>query len=140
MDTEHQRLTLQILIGSAWVDHTLSEPEVTHLQQVLERYHLSQDEALQALLKEPVSSQQTERWIVEFFQNTQQEERLQLLAAIGNLLIADEVVSDIEHDLLDEYHDLMAKIPDEPDHIANLARNIGHYVNKALTTLVSQLS
>lgn len=140
MDIEHQRLTLQILIGSAWVDHHLSDPEVTYLQQVLERYHLSQDADLQALLQAPVPPQQTERWIVQFLQKTDQEERLKLLAAIGNLLIVDEVVSDIEHDLLDEYHDLMARIPSEPDHIATLVKNIGRYVNKALKTLVSQLS
>lgn len=135
MDTEHQRLTLQILIGSAWVDHTLSEPEVTYLKQVLDRYHLTQDNELQALLQEPVPAQQTERWIVEFLRQTNQEERLKLLAAIGNLLIADDVVSEIEHDLLDEYHDLMAQIPDDPHHITNLVRNIGSYVNKALQTL-----
>lgn len=137
MDTEYQRLTLQILIGSAWVDHTLSEPEVTYLKQVLDRYHLTQDTELQTLLKEPVTPQQTERWIVEFLRQTNQEERLKLLAAIGNLLIADDVVSEIEHDLLDEYHDLMAKIPDDPNHITNLVRNIGSYVNKALQTLAS---
>lgn len=137
MDTEYQRLTLQILIGSAWVDHTLSEPEVTYLKKVLDRYHLTQDTELQTLLKEPVTPQQTERWIVEFLRQTNQEERLKLLAAIGNLLIADDVVSEIEHDLLDEYHDLMAKIPDDPNHITNLVRNIGSYVNKALQTLAS---
>lgn len=140
MDTDHQRLTLQILIGSAWVDHTLSEPEITHLKKVLARYHLTQDTELQALLKAPVPPQQTERWIVEFLKHTSQEERLKLLAAMGNLLIADEVVSEIEHDLLDEYHDLMARIPNEPDHIATLVKNIGSYVNKALKTLVSPLS
>ncbi|UJB71358.1 TerB family tellurite resistance protein [Acaryochloris sp. 'Moss Beach'] len=137
MDTEHQRLTLQILIGSAWVDHTLSEPEVTYLKKVLDRYHLTQDTELQSLLQEPVLPQQTERWIVEFLRQTNQEERLKLLAAIGNLLIADDVVSEIEHDLLDEYHALMAKIPDDPNHITNLVRNIGSYVNKALQTLAS---
>ncbi|WP_299410770.1 TerB family tellurite resistance protein [Acaryochloris sp. IP29b_bin.148] len=137
MDTEQQRLTLQILIGSAWVDHHLSEPEVTYLQQVLERYHLSQDADLQALLQQPVPLQQTERWIVQFLKHTDQEERLKLLAAIGNLLIADDVVSDIEHDLLDEYHDLMAKISNEPNYIATLVKNIGHYVNKALNTLAA---
>ncbi|QUY42248.1 TerB family tellurite resistance protein [Acaryochloris marina] len=137
MDTEHQRLTLQILIGSAWVDHTLSEPEVTYLKKVLDRYHLTQDTELQSLLQEPVLPQQTERWIVEFLRQTNQEERLKLLAAIGNLLIADDVVSEIEHDLLDEYHALMAKIPDDPNHITNLVRNIGSYVNKALQTLAN---
>ncbi|WP_299484903.1 TerB family tellurite resistance protein [Acaryochloris sp. IP29b_bin.137] len=140
MDTELRRLTLQILIGSAWIDHQLSEPEVTHLQKTLSRYHLSQDTELQHLLQHPVPPAQTERWMVEFLKNSHQEQRLQLLAAIGNLLIADEVVSDIEHDLIDEYHELMARIPDEPDYITNLVKNIGHYVKKALRTLSSQLS
>jgi len=140
MDTEYQRLTLQILIGSAWVDHTLSEPEVTYLKEVLARYNLIEDAELQALLKDPIPTPQTERWMVEFLKQTSQEERLKLLAAIGNLLIADDVVSDIEHDLLDEYHALMAKIPDDPAHITNLVRNLGSYVNKTLQSLANQLS
>lgn len=140
MDTELQRLTLQILIGSAWIDHHLSDPEVAHLQKTLSRYHLSQDPELQSLLQAPVPSAQTERWMVEFLKNTHQEERLQLLAAIGNLLISDEVVSDVEHDLIDEYHDLMARIPDEPAYVPNLVKNIGHYVKKALRTISNQLS
>lgn len=140
MNPELQRLTLQILIGSAWIDHHLSDPEVAHLQKILSRYHLSQDTELQILLQHPVQPAQTERWMVEFLKNTHQEERLQLLAAIGNLLIADEVVSDVEHDLIDEYHDLMNRIPDGPDHITSLVKNIGHYVKKSLENIASQLS
>ena len=140
MDTDSQhRLTLQILIGSAWVDHTLNDSETAYLRTVLERYHLSNDAELQALLASPVAPQQTERWIATFLKGTQQEERLKLLASIGQLLIADDVVSDVEHDLLDEYHDLMAKISDEPDHIGNLAQNIGKYVSKTLWNLANKL-
>lgn len=139
MDTESQRLTLQILIGSAWVDHNLSEPEVTYLKQVLARYRLSQDPELQTLLQAPVPLQQTERWIIKYFKKNDQEERLKLLAAIGNLLIADDVVTEIEHDLLDEYHELMARTANQPDHLGTLVKNIGSYVNKALKTLVNQL-
>jgi len=139
MDTEYQRLTLQILIGSAWVDHQLSEPEVTYLKEVLARYHLSHDPELQTLLQAPVPLQQTERWIFEYFKKHDQEERLKLLATIGNLLIADDVVSDVEHDLLDEYHDLMARTTNQRDHLGTLVKNIGSYVNKALKTLVNPL-
>ena len=136
MDTESQhRLTLQILIGSAWIDHTLNDAEKTYLQTVLERYHLSNDAELQALLAAPVAPQQTERWIATFLKGTPTEERLKLLASIGQLLIADDVVSDVEHDLLDGYHDLMAKISDEPDYIGTLAQNIGKYVSKTLQNL-----
>ena len=137
-DSQH-RLILQILIGSAWVDHTLNDAETAYLQTVLDRYHLSNDTALQTLLAKPVAPKQTERWIVTFLKGNQQEERLKLLASIGQLLIADDVVSDIEHDLLDEYHDLMAKISDEPDHIGTLARNIGKYVGKTLQNLANKL-
>jgi uncharacterized tellurite resistance protein B-like protein len=141
MDTEYQhRLTIQILMGSAWVDHHLNEAEVAYLQKVLARYHLSQDSTLQALLTTPVPLQQTERWILTFFQDTHQDDRLKLLADIGNLLIADETVTEVEHDLLDEYHELMAKIPDEPDHITTLVENIGHYVKKTLKNIVNKLS
>lgn len=132
-------MTLQILIGSAWADHDLNSAEKVYLQKVLARYHLSHDSELQTLLEAPVSPQQTERWIVTFLRENHQEERLTLLAKIGELLIADDIVSDVEHDLLDEYHDLMAKISDNPDYVGTLAQNIGHYVHKVLENLVRKL-
>lgn len=143
-DSQH-RLMLQILIGSAWVDHRLSKPEITYLQGVLERYHLSHDPALQALLTTAVPLEQTERWIIAFFQQASNPERLKLLATIGQLLIADDQVSDLEHDLIDEYHVLMARIPDHPDHpdypeqVAHVIQTIGQYVKQTLTGLVHRV-
>jgi hypothetical protein len=108
---QHQRLMLNILIGSAWIDQHLVPEEVTYLQKVLSRFHLDHDAQLNALLTTPVEPKQTERWLIAYLQDSPNSERLKLLAAIGNLLISDNEVSDIEHDLLDEFHDLMASIP-----------------------------
>ncbi|WP_404786187.1 TerB family tellurite resistance protein [Altericista sp. CCNU0014] len=111
----HQHLMLKILIGSAWVDRHLVPAEVTYLNKVLARYHQAHDPELQALLSHPVSLGQTEGWLVDYLKDSPDSERLKLLAAIGNLLISDDKVSDIEHDLLDEFHTLMAKIPSPPE-------------------------
>ncbi|NJK40868.1 MAG: TerB family tellurite resistance protein [Acaryochloridaceae cyanobacterium SU_2_1] len=141
-DPQH-RLMLQILIDSAWVDHHLSHPEVAYLQKVLERYHLSQDPELQALLTTAVPLEQTERWIIAFFQQVSNPERLKLLATMGQLLIADDEVSDLEHDLIDAYHTLMAQIPDHPDYpeqVTHVIQTIGQYVRQALQGLVKLTS
>jgi hypothetical protein len=112
METDqHQRLMLNILIGSAWIDQHLVPEEVAYLRRVLSRFHLEHDAQFEALLTTPVAPQQTERWLIAYLQDSPDAERLKLLAAIGNLLISDNEVSDIEHDLLDEFHDLMASIP-----------------------------
>lgn len=108
---QHQRLMLNILIGSAWIDQHLVPEEVAYLRKVLSRLHLEHDAQLDALLTTPVDPKQTERWLITYLQDSPDSERLKLLAAIGNLLISDNEVSDVEHDLLDEFHDLMASIP-----------------------------
>lgn len=105
------KLILKILIGSAWADRHLEPEEIRYLETVLERYQLQQDPELRSLLTTPVSLEQTELWIVSYLQDTTETERLKLLAAIGNLLISDHVVSSVEHDLLDDFHDIMASVP-----------------------------
>jgi hypothetical protein len=116
MDIEHQHnLMLKILIGSAWADRHLEPEETTYLGNVLTRFHLEHDDELRSLLETPVPLEQTERWLVAYLKDTPDSERLKLLAAIGNLLISDHVVSAVEHDLLDEFHELMAHIPAPPE-------------------------
>ncbi len=116
MDTAHQqKLMLKILIGSAWADQHLEPEEVTYLEQVLQRYHLDHDAELRALLATPVPAEKTEWWLIAYLKDTPETERLKLLAQIGNLLISDHVVSSVEHDLIDEFHELMATIPAPPE-------------------------
>jgi hypothetical protein len=116
MDLAHQhKLMLKILIGSAWIDRHLEPEEAAYLGNVLTRFELERDSELQSLLKASVSSEQTERWLVAYLKDTPDSERLKLLAAVGNLLISDRVVSAVEHDLLDEFHELMAGIPAPPE-------------------------
>jgi hypothetical protein len=108
---QHQHLMLKILIGSAWMDQHLEPEEVAYLNKVLLRSHLEHNAELQGLLSTPVEPTQTEQWLVTYLRDSPDAERLKLLAAIGNLLIADDEVSDVEHDLLDEFHTLMGRIP-----------------------------
>ncbi len=134
MDTAHQqKLMLKILIGSAWVDRHLEPEEVAYLSNVLARFHLDHDAELQGLLQTSVPREQTERWLIAYLKDTPNTERLKLLAAIGNLLISDHVVSSIEHDLLDEFHELMASLPAPPEaplHISEIAPNLAQRVGQ----------
>jgi hypothetical protein len=126
---QHQRLMLNILIGSAWIDQHLVPEEVTYLHKVLSRFHLEHDVDLQTLLKTPVELSQTEGWLIAYLKDSPDSERLKLLAAIGNLLISDNEVSDIEHDLLDEFHELMASIPSP---VEPLSSSVGDWAPKIL--------
>jgi hypothetical protein len=118
MDIDRQhRLALKILIGSAWVDQHLEPEEIQYLGTLIRRYQLDHDQELLALLQFPVPPEQTERWMIAYFQDTTNAERLKLLADMGRILIADDVVTDQEHDLLDDYHELMARIPAHPDEV-----------------------
>ena len=134
--TQKQKLMTQILIGSAWIDRTLAPEEKSFLQQVLERYGLGHDEEVMDLLAEPTPVADTEKRLVTYFKNSSEDERMQLLADIGKVLIADDEVTDLEHDLLDDYHALMAKIParsstDEPsitEEIGQAVRQVGSFV------------
>lgn len=88
----------------------------------------------------PVSLAQTERWIVSYLRHTSDSERLALLAKIGNLLIADQVVSDADHELLDEYHRLMASIPARLEASPDLLKGIGTAIGKLLQSLTQSRS
>jgi hypothetical protein len=136
------KLMLKILIGSAWADRHLEPEEIRYLETVLERYQLQNDKELRSLLTTPVSLEQTELWIVSYLKDTPETERLKLLAAIGNLLISDHVVSSVEHDLLDDFHDIMASIPApaEPakpvENIApSIAQQLGKFFRRAAETV-----
>lgn len=132
---KQQDLLLKIVIGAAWVDRHLEPAEVEYLQQLLERYQLHLDSKLQPLLEQPVPLEQTEVWIVEYLKDSTTTERQRLLSAIASMLIADETVSDIEHDLIDEYYELMARIPPHPESSSTIAPTIGRFVKRILRSV-----
>jgi hypothetical protein len=132
---DRHKLMLKIVIGSAWVDGHLEPPETRYLQTLLERYHLTRDSELLALLEKPVSLRQTERWMVEYLADTTDEERQRLLAAIGKLVIADDSVLPPEHALLDDYYVLMAEIPAHSEETPTVVKTVGSFVRRALKTL-----
>ncbi|CAA9554562.1 hypothetical protein AVDCRST_MAG81-122 [uncultured Synechococcales cyanobacterium] len=134
VESQHQQI-LKIAIGSAWADRHLEPGEVDYLQTLFQRYHLSLNSEMQSLLETPVPLEQTERWIVAYLSNTTETERLKLLAAIGNVLIADNNVSDADHDLLDEYHTLMAAIPPHPEATSTVVRTLGQYARKVIRSV-----
>ncbi len=131
MDLAHQhKLMLKILIGSAWIDSQLEPQEITYIEKVLARLDLARDGELQELVKTAVSPEQTQRWLVAYLKDSPDSERLKLLAAIGNLLISDEVVSSVEHDLLDEFHHLMTTIPDPAEPMTSPLSEVGPKILK----------
>lgn len=134
-EQQEHRLILQILMGAAWADRQIEPQEIRYLQKLLERYHLSQDAELQALLETPVSPEQTERWIVAYLRNADEEERMILLSKIGKLLISDDRVSDSEHDLLDRYYELMERTPVYEDAIPQFVKTLGTFVRDSIKTL-----
>lgn len=136
MDSQYQQqLMLKIIIGAAWVDGHLEQAEVEYLQTLLKRYQLTHDPDLMALLEKPVSLQQTEIWIVEYLADTTETERQRLLAAIGKLLIIDDTVLPVEHDLLDDYYALMAEIPAQPEETPTLVATVGKFVRQTINSL-----
>ncbi|GAB4210960.1 MAG: hypothetical protein OHK0012_02520 [Synechococcales cyanobacterium] len=112
---ERERLMMKIIIGAAWADQELASTEVTALEHWLERLHGQRDPELITLLREPIPLAQTETWVLSYLQDATYEERLRLLGAIGNLIIADRSVSDLERKLLDDFHAMMAAIPPAPE-------------------------
>lgn len=135
IESQHQQQILKIAIGSAWADRHLEPGEVEYLQTLFQRYHLSHSSQMQALLETPVPLEQTERWIVEYLSDTTEAERLKLLANIGNVLIADDDVSETDHDLLDEYYTLMAEIPPHPEATPTLVQTIGQFARKVIRSV-----
>lgn len=130
--TQQHQLLLRIVAGSAWVDGHLEAEEVKYLERLLERYDLAGDGELQPLLREPISVQQTESWMVEYLRDATEDERMQLLGAIGNLLIADDQVSPEEHELLDDYHTLMSNIPARIDAAPRLVSAVGQFFKRVV--------
>lgn len=102
---------------------------------MLARYQLSHAPDLLALLEEPVSLGQTERWMVEYLADTTETERQRLLAAIGKLVIADDTVLPQEHTLLDDYYTLMAEIPAHPEETPTVVGTVGKFVRKVARTV-----
>lgn len=136
MDSQYQQqLMLKIIIGAAWVDGHLEQAEIEYLQTLLKRYELTHDPELMALLEKSVPLQQTEIWIVEYLADTTETERQRLLAAIGKLLIIDDTVLPVEHDLLDDYYALMAEIPAQPEETPTLVATVGKFVRQTINSL-----
>lgn len=133
MDQANQhQLLLKIVAGSAWVDGHLEVEEVKYLEHLLERYDLANDSELRPLLEGPIPLQQTEAWMVDYLRDATEDERMQLLGAIGNLLIADDQVSPEEHELLDDYHTLMSSIPARIDAAPKLVSAVGQFFKKVV--------
>ena len=135
VESQHQQQILKIAIGSAWADRHLEPQEVEYLQSLFQRYHLSHNSQMQALLKTRVPLAQTERWIVDYLSDTTETERLKLLATIGNVLVADDSFSETDHDLLDEYYTLMAEIPPHPEGTSTLVQTIGQFARKVIRSV-----
>lgn len=140
----HLRQMIAIIIGAAWADGRLQPPELSYLQKLLAQYHLQDDAELQALLAAPVPLKMTEELIATYLPDSTATERQKLLVDIGTLLIADDVVSPQEHQLLDDYYALMAEIPPLPEPgptlaTTTLATTIGQHVRKGLQAILSKI-
>ncbi len=129
---EHKKLLLKIVIGAAWIDRHLAPEEIEYLQKLLQQYHLHIDSELQQLLQQQIPFEQTENWIIEYLEDTTDKERLRLLSAIANMVMADENVSKIEHQLLDEYYELMARIPAHPEAMPNVVQTVSRFVQRLI--------
>jgi uncharacterized membrane protein YebE (DUF533 family) len=125
-----QKQLMQIVIGSAWVDGQIEPREAEYLAKLLDHYRLTQDKDLQRSLSTPVPIQQTEKWMRDYLFGTTEAERQRALVAIAKLMIIDETVSDTEHQLLDDYYELMAQFPPLPD-IAPIVTSVGKFVKQA---------
>ncbi|MGQ9836425.1 MAG: tellurite resistance TerB family protein [Cyanobacteriota bacterium] len=128
--TTQHRLMLKIVAGSAWADGHLEPQELAYLGSLLRRYNLEHDTELGELFQQPIPAKQTELWMAEYLMEATETERMQLLGAIGNLLIADNHVSSEEHSLLDEYHALMAGIPAQPESAPSLVKSVGQFFRR----------
>jgi hypothetical protein len=129
-DQARQKQLMQIVIGSAWVDGSMEPREAAYLAKLLEHYRLTQDKDLQRSLMNAVPMQQTEKWMREYLFGTTEVDRQRALVAIAKLVIIDDEVSDTEHQLLDDYYEMMAQFPPLPD-IAPLVKTVGKFVKRA---------
>uniref|UniRef100_B8HWD8 Co-chaperone DjlA N-terminal domain-containing protein n=1 Tax=Cyanothece sp. (strain PCC 7425 / ATCC 29141) TaxID=395961 RepID=B8HWD8_CYAP4 len=140
MDRQHYRPVLRIAIGSAWLDSHLQPEEISYLHKLLQRYGLEHDRELLELIQTPVAPATTEAWLADYLRDINETERMQLLANVGNLLIADGQVSLIEHDLLDDFYTLMAQIPPQPEPAPPLVATVGKYVRRVLQQVTKLVS
>ena len=123
---QHQTLLMQIVIGAAWADKHLEPGEVTYLHKLLDRYHLESNEQLKDFLGEPISLETTLAWMIEYLRDTNEAERHRAVVALADLFISDDKVVDVEHKLLDEFHELMGRIPAQPEISASPPENEHH--------------
>jgi hypothetical protein len=130
LDKARQKQLMQIVIGSAWVDGQIEPRESAYLTKLLEHYRLTQDQELQRSLTNAVPMQQTEKWMREYLFGTTEADRQRALVAIAKLVIIDDDVTDTEHQLLDDYYEMMAQFPALPD-IAPVVKTVGNFVKRA---------
>jgi uncharacterized tellurite resistance protein B-like protein len=135
----HLRQMMALIMGAAWADGRLSPAEVEYLQKLLAQYHLDHDPELLALLKTPLPLDATEALIATYLANSTESERQKLLVDIGTLLIADDVISPQEHQLLDDYYTLMAEIPPLSEPGPALTTTIGQHIRRGLKTLLTKI-
>jgi hypothetical protein len=130
LDKARQKQLMQIVIGSAWVDGQIEPRESAYLAKLLEHYRLTQDQELQRSLTNAVPMQQTEKWMREYLFGTTEADRQRALVAIAKLVMIDDDVTDTEHQLLDDYYEMMAQFPALPD-IAPVVKTVGNFVKRA---------
>jgi uncharacterized tellurite resistance protein B-like protein len=138
--TTQNQLMLKIVAGSAWADGHLEPQELAYLGSLLRRYGLEHDTELRELIQEPIPMEQTERWMADYLAQASETERMQLLGAIGNLMIADDTVSPEEHTLLDDYYTLMAGIPARPEAAPNLVKGVGQFFRRMAKAVRGEIS
>ncbi len=140
MEASHKKLLMQIAIGCAWIDGHLYQSEIDYLTTLLKHYDLESDAQLRQLTATPISASQTERWMAEYLADTTEVERQEALAAIANLLIADNSVSESEHQLLDDFYVMMATIPPHPEATPTLVEITGKFARKLMQSLTNLVS
>ncbi|MEM8602435.1 MAG: TerB family tellurite resistance protein [Cyanobacteria bacterium P01_H01_bin.121] len=138
-ESEHQTLLVKIAIAAVWVDNQLEPAEVEYLQHTFSQQGLITAAELETVLQQPVSSAQLNLWLVAYLRNSNKIERQQMLATIANLFMADGTVSNEEHQFLDEFYELMAQIPPQPEQAAqdvliNLGRSLSQAVQQFMYT------
>jgi len=135
-DRQLKTQLMEIVMGAAWADGQLEPGEAAYLNKLLERYGLEGNERLQGLTTEPVSLETTMAWMLAYLRETNEADRHRAVVALANLFIADDEVVDIEHDILDEFHRLMARIPPQPDDDGKASQgwlaSVGAWVKKAI--------
>ncbi len=139
VDTPQQaHLLLKIVLGAAWVDGALQPTERAYLQDLLAFYGEAGNAELRALTEHPVLRAQTEAWMVAYLQEAGAEGRQKLLAALANMLFADERISPVERELLDEYYAMMEVIPVHETH-EDLTTHLFHALSGFLKKVFHKL-